>query len=179
MRIIDSTLFSPFYIFIKASDLSDSEVLNLLGIKKFELLNKYQKHPKNWQKKRTLFITECKNWIHIMDFMDYNLWHNPQLRINLELISKKYDIFYCSTGDDDYSYDFTYLKEGILKRKLIVEYPNYKGPIIKENIGKRLLGESEKIVLKDERKEVLSIAKAIGINLNHEESKIRQYLYEL
>jgi len=113
-----------------------------------------------------------------MDNWWYNLWHSDSFRKKIDKLGEKYDIFYCSMGDCDYSFDFTYYKDGLLRRKYVVDDPDFKGGKLIENIGKSLPFEEDNLKNIGQGGKIISIAKSIGIETNHKLESISCYQYD-
>ena len=164
---------SPFFIFIKGlNHLSDEQILEFLEFDNCKIRNIED------DIKQSLFITRDKEWVHIMDNWWYNLWHSDSFRKKIDKLGEKYDLFYCSMGDCDYSFDVTYYKNGLLRRKYIVDDPDFKGGELIENIGKPLPFEEENLKNIGQGSKIISIAKSIGIETNHKLEEISCYQYD-
>ncbi|WP_375560378.1 hypothetical protein ACE193_22180 [Bernardetia sp. OM2101] len=95
---------SPFLIFIKGvNHLSDKQVLQLLGLNTFKIIDSLE------DREKSLYITRSTNWIHIMDNWLYDLWHSTPFKNSVDKLGKEYDIFYCSVGDCDNSFDWFFM----------------------------------------------------------------------
>ena len=166
---------APFLIFIKGiNHLSDNEVFKLLGVRSFEIIDSLE------EKESSLYLTRCQNWIHIMDNWLYNLYHKTSFKNRLDDIGKICDIFYCSIGDIDDSFDFTYFQDGKLRRKYVLNDTVPKNQVIEQNIGE-VLPLEEEILSKeiDVQIKIVEIAKSVGIGINHKEENIICYQYDL
>ncbi|WP_338765591.1 hypothetical protein WAF17_01965 [Bernardetia sp. ABR2-2B] len=160
---------SPFLIFIKGlNHLPDIEILQLLELQNVETRD-FEKETECY-----LRITRDKEWVHIMDNWFYGLWHSKSFKNRVDKLGEKYDIFYCSVGDCDNSFDFTYYKNGLIQRKYVV---SDDGKMI-ESKGKPLPFEEDNLKESDELDKVISIAKSIGIETNHKLEDIACYQYE-
>lgn len=167
---------SPFYIFIKNGfKMSDQELFTQLGLNNCKL-DKYidREFP---TKDRYCYLTEQDSWTHLMDDWSYSLWHHKTIRNNIEKLSQKFDIFYCSVGDIDESFDFVFYERGKLRRKYIVEDPKFNGGDLVENIGTPFPGEEVVLKIKDDIERVLKIARLVGVRIEHKQDKIRCYRY--
>ena len=178
MQLINKSFLSPFFIFIKDnSKLNDKELLNKFDLNDYQLItdNNEKKIEGKNPNKRYLYITEDRNWKHLMDDWLYTLWHNKTIKLRIKALSNEFDIFCCSVGDCDDSFDFIYYQNGIETREYIVEDPDFNGGQVAKDFGKAF--EVEKIALakEDQFEKVLSIARSLGINTNHNLSKIRCY----
>lgn len=108
-----------------------------------------------------------------MDDWRYTLWHNTNFRDNVIKLSKHFDIFCCSIGDIDNSFNFRYFENGDLKREYVIEDPN--GEEVTKNFGVPFKGEEIALNKKEPLDKVLSIAKLVGINTEHQLNKIKCY----
>jgi hypothetical protein len=178
MQLIRNSFFAPYFIFVKDdSNLNDEELFKKIGLKDYQLVtNKDEKKPKGKKtNKRYLYITEDEKWKHIMDDWLYTLWHDKEVKSIIKNLSKEFDIFCCSIGDCDDSFDFVYYQNGIERREYIVEDLQFKGGEVKKDFGEPF--EIEKIALekKDLFEKILTIAKHLGIDTCHNLEKIRCY----
>ena len=108
-------------------------------------LQDYQKMspPLHFIGQHVVFANDAE-WTHIADDYRYTLWHNPQTVEAIEELSKCYDVFRCSTGDIDESFEFEYSQNGNLVRKLVFEHDVVKNTqIVIADIGTKLAGEHE------------------------------------
>lgn len=178
MQLIKNSFFTPYFIFIKDnSNLNDEELLKKIDLKDYELVtDKSEKKTRGYKiNKRYLYITEDEKWKHLMDDWFYTLWHDTEVKTRIKNLSKEFEIFCCSIGDCDDSFDFVHYQNGKEKREYVVEDPYFNGGQITKNIGNPF--EIEKIALakKDQLEKVLLIAQSLGINTNHNLEKIRCY----
>ncbi|MCE7992995.1 MAG: hypothetical protein HEP71_13485 [Roseivirga sp.] len=174
MPLLPDRFYSPFYIFIKgASSLSDHEILARLGLKNFSQIQNKSIKPLGSPGKCHLYIAEDNHWKQLMDDWQYSLWFDPEIRDRLKVLSKQFDIFSCSVGDIDSSYDFRYYQKGEVIREYVMEDPKMNGGEVVTNLGTPLAGE--KAIKKDPLEKVLHIASLLGIDVQHSSSKIRCY----
>ncbi|GAB5532510.1 MAG: hypothetical protein Roseis3KO_42870 [Roseivirga sp.] len=108
-----------------------------------------------------------------MDDPMYSLWFDKEIRDRLKALSQEFDIFSCSVGDIDASYDFRYYQKGKITREFVVEDPKMNGGKIVTDSGSPLPGE--KVIKKDQLEKVLHIARSLGITVKHNLSDIRCY----
>ena len=52
----------------------------------------------------------------LADDWHYTLWHMESTRLAIEAIAKFHEIFACSEGDCDRSFDYVYYQDGRLMR---------------------------------------------------------------
>ncbi len=170
---LNQNYFSPYMIFINGGYwMSDAEIMEKFGLEGYELIT-YEKGREI--KRKAIFITEDDEWTHVMDDLSYHLWHNKELRKRLQALSKDFDIFICSVGDCDDSFDFTYYRNGEIIREYVVEDPHFKGGEVVKDLGEPFPIETEALKEKDIYVKVTTIAKSLGINLHHTKEKVRVY----
>lgn len=173
---LNQSYFSPYFIFIKEGyKISDETILKNLGLSGYELVTENNERSNEIRNKRYLFLTEDKNWTYLMDDWFYTLWHNKEIRNRIKSLSKEFEIFTCSVGDCDDSFDFTYFKQGEIIRQYVVEDPKYKGGEVVKNFGIPFPVENTALRNKDLYTKVMTIAESFGIKMNHEKEKVRIY----
>ncbi len=178
MHIENHRLFAPFYIFVKdKSKLSDDQLLEKLDLKHYKPVLK--KEDQELPDKQYLYISDDGNWKHLMDDCSYGLWHELEIGLRIEGLSKEFDIYSCSIGDIDDSYEFVYYKDGIKIREYEVKDYDFDGGIVVKNSGQALEFEQDALAEKEVLDKVLAIAKSIGIHINHNAVNIRCYAKEL
>ena len=169
-KIIDGLLHAPFFIYVKCrQQLSDKELLKRLNLSSYK-----DKYLPGYKKKR-LYITHDKNWSHIADDWCYNLWHSQSIRGSISELSKEFNVFTCSVGDCDHSYDFSYYENGEIKRNYVVDHPEINNPKVTIDEGHPLSGEVKAFKKKDEFKIILTLAKSLGINTDYKRLNIKTY----
>lgn len=164
-------LHAPFFIFINCGGAySDADLLRRFG------LTGYKRIPEPSDSRRCVYLTQDKQWTHIADDWSYELWHRPAIWGAIAEIAKDYDVFACSVGDCDHSWEFICYRHGRLLRKHVVEDPNFtRGGIVVEDFGIPLEGEADAMKRSDELETVLAIATSLGIDVNHSSKEIRVY----
>lgn len=155
--------------------MSDKEILEHLGLVDFDLIIDKKEREKKILHKRYLFLTEDNEWTHLMDDWFYTLWHDKEIRKQIKLLSENFEIFTCSVGDCDDSFDFTYFKQGKIIRQYIVEDFQFNGGEVVKDIGNPFPIEKTAIKKKDLYEKVITIAKSFKIKMNHEKEKVRIY----
>lgn len=176
MRLVNKSFFAPYYIFIKdESKLSDAQLLQKLGLNSYKLIKSREDKEIEEYNKRCLYITEDGKWTHLMDNWYYTLWHHKVLKTWIKDLSKEFDIFCCSVGDFDYSFDFVYYRLGILEREYVVEDPKINGVNVVKNNGETFEIEPLALAKKDPLEKVLTIAEWLGIGIQHNLETIRCY----
>ncbi|MBE2225625.1 MAG: hypothetical protein IAF02_29075 [Anaerolineae bacterium] len=173
-------LHTPFMIYVRSyNSISDQDFLKLLG------LQGYQKaHPPLPDIKWHVVFANDSEWTHIADDFRYTLWHNPKTDEAIAKLSQSYDLFHCSIGDIDNSFDFAYYRNSKLVRRFVFENDVFKKTeIVTENIGAKLLGEPEsfedlKSAAFDNLAFFPTITQALGIERVTNPLKNRFYLKE-
>jgi hypothetical protein len=113
----------------------------------------------------------------LADNWHYMLWHKESTRNSIEGLATEFDVFTCSVGDSDDSFDFVYYREGKLLRRYVVTDPDYNGGSVAEDIGESLPTESDILAdSSDQLAMVLSLAKSIGIKTDYREDELRVYV---
>lgn len=163
-------LRSPYYIFVRASgNKTDADLLRELG------LGSYVRREKAPQFGRYAILADDGQWTLIADDGHYTLWNRPTTRPVIADWAQHYDVFTCSIGDCDRSFDFTYYRDGKLARACGVADPDNGGGTVWENIGAPLSAEPQAFQLADERHTVLAIAASLGIQTRYGEAEVRIY----
>ncbi|MFT5618169.1 MAG: hypothetical protein ACI85I_001400 [Arenicella sp.] len=180
MHFIDEKPFAPYFIFIKGiNEMNDKDVLELLDLGKGNLVETTEAEDGEYlDDENCTYIYKCRNWVHIMDSWFYSLYHSQKLRSRIEELGKSYEIFTCSVGDSDRSFDFRYFKNGEKVREYIVDSPNYNDQIVRIDFGSALSSEKEALQKKDESDTVLHIAESLGVQLPKSAEGIKCYKLE-
>jgi len=172
MKIINGVFHSPYFIFIKnLTEINDLDILNLLDLKGY-----VQENDENISSiYNEIYLAKVKDWIHIMDNFSYDHWLSKKFRENIEELGKYYEIFNCSVGNIDSSFEFSYYKNGKKAREYVVESPHYEDEIVTINFGHPLEGEIEGLKKEDQLERVIYIAKSQGIVLPQNDNEIKCY----
>jgi len=167
---MNNRLHAPYFIFMRcAGEYSDADLLAKFGIRDY----KRTSEPPKMGPHATLF--DSGDWVMLADDWYYTLWHLPTTRPAIKKLSQFTDVYACSVGDCDHSFDFIYYKNGKLARKYVVADPDFKSSIIVEDIGQQLPGESDALQLDDQLETVLAISDAMGICGPRPGDKLRFY----
>lgn len=163
---------APYFIFLKGlTDKTDTEILEL-----FDLGDHIETAIRNdLSDEHCIYMSRDDSWVHLMDNYFYTHWHSKKFSMKVEELGKTYELFSCSAGDCDLSFDFKYYKNGVKIREYIVESPNYDNEILKVNFGEPLLGEREALQRVDHLERVIHIASSLGIELPTELKQIKCY----
>jgi len=163
----------PYFIFLKGlQDKSDTFIMDLLELGPGISIETTK--DTSWQKD-ALHVYRKRDWVHLMDNWWYTFWHSEALSKRVEVVGEMLEIFVCSRGDADESFDFKYFKEGKKIREYVVESPNYSDEIVKIDWGNPLPGEAEGLKQKDQLHRITHIAKSLGIRFPSALSEIQSY----
>ncbi len=165
--IIDNTFQSPYFIFIKCDKHNYDYVLTKLNLQNWEEVENKNLKETFDSDNRHFYTTWKDGWLHIMDDWYYTLWFDNDLKNRLKNLSNEFDIFSCSVGDSDSSFDFRLWKNAKLIREFVVEDPKHNGGKITKDLGVKLPGEVSSYKKHDAFDLVISIAKKQGISINH------------
>lgn len=168
--IIDGQLHAPYFIFVRcAGRYSDSALLQQFGLSAY--------HPTKAAPRlgHYAILADDGQWTLIADDWHYTLWHMPSTRPTLAVLAESCDVFACSVGDCDHSFDFVYYRDSCQVRHYVVEDPDYRGGSVVKNVGAPLPGESTAFKQPDELKIILSIAGSMGIKTDYTDQELRIY----
>lgn len=167
---VHGELHSPYFIFLRcAGRHSDAELLHRFGLSRFRRTNAGPRFSSY------VILADDGQWTLIADDWHYTLWHMPSTRPTLAALGEACDVFACSVGDCDLSFDFVYYHDSRLARRYVVEDPHFQGGAVVEDFGKPLPGESTAFKQSDHLKICLGIAASLGIKTDYTEGDIRVY----
>ncbi|MCP4359372.1 MAG: hypothetical protein GY796_15265 [Chloroflexi bacterium] len=107
----------------------------------------------------------------------YSLWHNPSTRPTIEQLAASFDVFACSVGDCDDSFDFVYYQNAQLVRKYVVTDPHFRGGSVTEDVGKPFPAESDILAnTSNQLTMVLKLASSLGIKTDYKDHDLRIYV---
>jgi len=178
MRMINNVLYSPFYIFIKGiHDQSDEEIIWLLGLVEHTKMGPPDKLPPGVRYRNPVYIIRGQEWVHIMDNGSYYLWHLTEIRTRLAELGNRYELFYCSVGDIDYSFDFCYYQNGRLIRHYVVPAPTFNPNklVVEKDMGEPLPGELQALQYREPYNMIMALAHSLGIDLRHQAKAIKTF----
>ena len=165
---IDGKLYAPYFIFLRcAGRYSDADLLRWFG------LTGYRPVKSTSRLGRDGVLADDGLWTMLADDWYYTLWHMPTTRPTLAELAESCDVFACSVGDCDHSFDFVYYRDGRLVRRYVVEDPDFRGGRVAENFGEPLPGEPTAFAETDEMRIVPSIAASLGIRTDYGERDVR------
>lgn len=170
LHITSGHIHAPYFIFIDGGTVySDEEAMKLLGIEGFAASSRLE-FPNHF-----LHITDDGRWLHVVDDWLYTQWHSKTIRGRIAKLATKHDIFTCSVGDTDHSFDFEYYRGGVLVRRYVVEDPSYDGGAVTVDFGNPLPGEATAFEHSDEVSRVLEVARSVGVEIDHHPERIRSF----
>jgi hypothetical protein len=168
--IVHGRLHAPYFIFLRcAGRYSDSDLLQNFG------LADYRPRKGLPDFGRYAILAADGQWSLIADDWHYTLWHKPSTRPLLANLGETCELFACSVGECDRSFDFVYYRDARLVRRYVVADPHFQGGVVVENIGQPLPGESAAFQQSDELEIVLVIARSLGIPTDYSEHDLRIY----
>jgi hypothetical protein len=169
--VLDSGgLHSAFFIFVRhPHPYSDAELLTRFN------LGSYRRASGVAPLSRLAVISDDGAWTMLADDMHYTLWHMGTTRPAIEAIAKQHDVFACTEGDSDRSFDFMYFKNGQLVREYAVSSPLYSDRVVDLDFGVPLPGESA-LLSKDGHNIGLDLAGTLGIKTRFAVSDSRLYV---
>jgi len=145
--------------------MSDKEILNNLGLRDYKIVIDEKEKNSKVISKRYLFLTEDSNWTHLMDGWLCGVWFEDQIYKRIKELSSKFEIFCC--GVQDYGFDFYYLKESKIIRHYEFDIEKTGSNRIVKDIGRPFPIEKEALDKEDDYEKIITIAKSLGINLEH------------
>lgn len=167
---VHGELHTPYFIFIRsAGDLSDGDLLRRFG------LSNYHRTQQASRFGPYTILADAGQWTLIADDWLYTLWHKASTQPAMAEIAETHDLFACSVGDCDQSFDFVYYRNSQLVRKYVVDDPDFRGGKVVENFGNPLPGEDNSFRNCGELEIVLGIAASLGIKTHYTERDIRVY----
>lgn len=168
-----NAMHAPYFIFVRcAGRYSDADLLHLFGLDAYRPTNAPRRLGNH-----AIFADDGR-WTMIADDWLYTLWHMPSARQAVHQLGHSHDVFSCSVGDADYSFDFVYYRDRRLVRRYVVEDPHYNGGHVVEDVGEPLPGEAAALRERGERGErrtVLAIAHSLGIRTDYTLQDLRVY----
>jgi hypothetical protein len=145
------------------------DLLHRFGLSTYQPVKPVQRYG------RYAILVDEGLWTLIADDWYYTLWHMRSTRPALALLAESCDVFACSVGDCDHSFDFVYYQHSRLVRRYVVTDPEFRGGRVVENVGEPLPGESTAFKQSDELKIVFGIATSLGIKTDYTEQDLRVY----
>ena len=167
-----SELHVPYFIFLKcAGRYADADLLHRFGLVNYRRVAAASAN----ELRRHAILADDGPWTLLADDWYYTLWHLPTTRPLLEELAQQCDVFACSVGDCDRSFDFVYFHDGRLLRKYVVADTNFRGRELFQNIGYPLPGEAAALEHADEAQVIQTIAANLGLRTRYAQSELRYY----
>ena len=164
--IFNGKLNSPFSIFIRQPNAySDKELLQLFR------LGHYKRSPVSQNGRHAIFA-DAGGWTMLSDDWCYTLWHLPTTKRVIRKLAKSHDIFACSEGDCDRSFDYKYYVDGQLVREYTVHSPRFSDREVGVNRGGLLPNEHE-ILVEDGYNIGIAVAAGLGIKTQFTDDDLR------
>lgn len=169
--LVEGRLHAPYFLFLHCQGLfTDRQLLHQFG------LTNYIPAKPTRPIQQSAILADAGGWCLLADDWYYTLWHKETTRPVLAQMGQSFDVFACSVGDCDRSFDFVYYRDGRLVRKYIVHSPRYTDQIVVENVGEPLPGEATAFKESDEINLVLGVAASLGLKVKFEERDFRVYV---
>jgi hypothetical protein len=168
--LIDGRLYTPYRIYIRSAGfLSDTDLLQIFGLTGYRppgITNRYYRYA---------VLANAGEWVMLADDWYYTLWSMPSTRHAIAAIGASWDLFACSVGDCDRSFDFVCYRAGHLVRRYVIDDQGFRGGAVAEDYGDPLLGEAVALGAADEMDRVLGVARSLGIKTDYNEQDVRVY----
>ncbi|QWG09925.1 hypothetical protein [Flammeovirga kamogawensis] len=173
--IINNRFYAPYYIFIRCNKSQIDSIFERLELNKWTKLKQINS-DKDIALTHKLFYSIWENgWLQIFDDWAYSLWYDSDFKSLLTELCKEFEIYYCSVGDIDSSYEFSYYKHGELSREYILDDSISGKEFIEKSYGQQLPFEDELNLINDEHDKILFIASKLGINVSNNINLINSY----
>jgi hypothetical protein len=114
------------------------------------------------------------SWTMLADDWHYTLWHMRTTRPAIEAIARLHEVYVCSEGDCDRSFDFAYWDNGRLAREYVVQSPRFTDRLIAKNWGAPLPGEAA-LLATDGCNIGIQLAASLGIQTRFMMEDLRIY----
>ncbi len=180
--IFEGRIHAPYFIFVRCGhDLIADQILQKFG------LSSYQRNKEVPLFQRYAILADADGWLLLADDWFYTLWHRSSTGTAISELAREYDLFACSVGDCDESFDFLYYESAQLIRKYVCIDPDFRGGSVLEDFGEPMAGEAKAfhhpqaleqpraIQGKDKLSLVMEIASSLGIRTHFREDEIQIY----
>lgn len=166
------SLNTPYSIFLRcAGRYTDANLLACFGLSSYRPADAL--HSRFGQ---YVALADDGEWTLVADDLCYTLWHMPTTRDAIAVFAEQCDVFACSHGDCDDSFDFAYYRDGRLARQYVVADPGFRGGVVVENIGDPLPGEAAAFVPLCVTSTGLRVAASLGIWTDYTDEDVRFYI---
>ena len=133
--IIHGQLHSPAFIFVRRPhEFADADLLTRFG------LHNYERTESVPQFERYAILADAGTWTLLADDWHYTIWHMPTTGPTIEDLASTHDVFACSVGDIDRSFDFVYYRNAALVREYVVSDPFCRGRKVIQNYWRTTSG---------------------------------------
>ncbi len=168
--LYDDRLHSPFFIFIRhPHGYSDLDILT-----RFKLIS-YQRSAQASPRGRHAIMCDAGDWTMLADDWYYTLWHMKTTRPAIEAMAECHELFACSEGDCDRSFDFVHYQTGRLARKYVVSSPHFSDRNVIEDFGIPLPREA--VLLANDGCDIgIELAETLGIKTRFTNDELRVYI---
>ncbi len=168
--LYDGRLHSPFFIFIRQPHgYSDAEILTYFK------LNSYKRSTESTSGGRHAVMCEAGDWTMLADDWYYTLWHMKTTRPAIKAMVEYHELYVCTEGDCDRSFDFAHYRKGRLVRKYGVSSPSYSNRVVVEDFGTPLPGEAA-LLENDGYNIGIELAATLGIKNRFTDDDLRVYV---
>jgi hypothetical protein len=161
---------SPYFIFIRHSHgFSDEDLLTRFH------LGSYQRSLTEPLIGPRAILANDENWTMLADDLLYTLWHMKLTRPAIEEIAQSHEVFACSEGDCDRSFDYVHYRDGRLARKYTVSSPHFTDRVVVEDVGATTCEELQ--LLKNDGENIgIQLAERMGIKTRFTSDDLRIYV---
>ena len=159
--IHDGKPWSPYFVFIKNTGITDRELMNSLG------LQSYTNSSFVRSRDDYLVIGRDAQWTHIADNFGYTHWESKAFGQAVSKFGERFEVFTFSVGEADMSFHLHFYSGGQLIRRFIWEDHDYSGGRLKKQSGSPLEYEDTIPFGKDPVDGLWRVASALGIESDY------------
>jgi hypothetical protein len=167
--IYDGKLWSPHFVFLADTTLSDRALLGLFR------LDNYVPTATADLGVDYLGISRDEAWTHIVDNFGYTHWHSKVFSRHFASLSGRMDVFYFMMGDSDMSFELSLYRRGSLVRHVRWDDPHYTGGHLVADFGTPLEFEESISRGHDPYDGLLQVAAGLGIQTDYSAHQFRLY----
>ncbi len=161
--------WSPYFVFVKTTALSDADLLATLG------LNSYVPIASVESRYDYIAIGRDFRWTHVADNFGYTHWASKDFKEAVSRLCTRFEVFTFSVGEGDMSFDLALYRDGQRERHFVWEDRDYSGGKLSEQSGLPLAGEEAIPCGKDPLDGLWRVASALGIESDY--TKLSMSLY--
>ncbi len=166
---IDGHPWSPYFVFIRDTSLTDLDILNALGLPGYVGIDSVD------NRFDYLAIGRDSQWTHLADSWGYTHWFSSDFKDAVIALASTRDVFSFSVGDSDDSFDFQLTRRGVVVRHFVWDCPGFSGGQLGEEFGERLPAEDTIACGKDALPGLWRVASALGIESDYSRVPIKLY----